>query len=275
MSLNLDSFPVREIRKGRELAWDPYAIDFSKEREHWSQLNDREQKALLIQVVGFYVGERAVTHDLAPLQQALRREPDRLDEEMYITQQMFEETTHVEFFKRWMNEGLPGKLGVDIPFPTGKPSVVLHKLLPEAMTALNEDRSPRAQICASVMYHQIVEGVLAELGYEVFYAMLDPRDLMPGLREGVRNIQRDEARHIAFGTYFCQRVIRENPDMESFFVEEMDAKLDVVLEANQSFFEAIGDPAPFDLEQERFDKLIRTLHRRRREAVLSGSLVEA
>ena len=96
MTIKFESFPVRAMRRGRELAWDPNNVDFSRDRGDWMKLTPLEQEFLLSQVFGFLVGERGVAHDLAPLQQALRKERGRMEEEMYLTQQMYEETNHVE-----------------------------------------------------------------------------------------------------------------------------------------------------------------------------------
>jgi ribonucleoside-diphosphate reductase beta chain len=193
---------------------------------------------------------------------------------MYITQQLFEETTHVEFFQRWLDEVLPGKLGEDIPFPPGEPSVILRKHLPEVMNVLYTDQSPEAQIHAVVIYHQIVEGVLAEVGYELFYGALDPKGILPGLREGVRNIQKDESRHIAFGTYLAQRIIRDFPQTKEIFSEQMDYLGEITFDGLSRIFDHYTAPYPFGFTTETFTKLARTLHKRRRESVLQGHLVE-
>lgn len=273
MALSFDTFPMQEIRKGRALCWDPHAIDFSQDKEDWLNLNPDEQQLLLGQVFGFLIGERAVAHDLAPLQGALRRERGHMDEEMYITQQLFEESTHVEFFQRWMDEVLPGKLGEDIPYPPGEPSEIIRELLPKYLNALNTDHSPEAQMRAVVIYHQIVEGVQAEVGYELFYGAMDPLGILPGLREGVRNIQKDESRHIAFGTYLAQRIIRDFPQTKDVFIENMDGLLDVALEGMDRIFKPYTEPYPFGFKTETFTQLTRTLHARRRESVLQGHLV--
>lgn len=273
MPLDFSSLPLREIRKGRDLCWNPHTLDFSKDAASWLSMSDIERELLLSQVFGFLVGERAVTHDLAPLQTALREEGGHMDEEMYLTQQLFEETTHVEFFQRWMNEVLPGKLGEDIAYPRGEKSEVISKILPEAMNALKEDKSPRAQMRAAVVYHQIVEGVLAEVGYQIFYDCLDTRDLLPGLRTGIRHIQVDESRHVAFGTYLAQRLIRDYPELKEVFVEYMAEMLPVTLHNAGVLFDYYGDELPFGLSQERYVKMAEDFHRRRVEAVLTGGLV--
>ena len=42
-----------------------------------------------------------------------------------------------------------------------------------------------AQVEASVVYHMIIEGVLAETGYHGFYQALQGRGLLPGLVQGL------------------------------------------------------------------------------------------
>ena len=274
MPLDLESFPIRELRKGRGMAWDPQAIDFTKDRKDWLALDDEERYFLLSQVIGFLVGERAVTHDLAPLQQTLRMERGRIAEEMYITQQTYEESVHVEFFERWTQEVLPGVLGKDIPYPEGEGMFFSH-VLPDAMQALNSDRSPEAQMRATVTYHQVVEGVLAEVGYRLFYLCLDERGIFPGLREGVRNIQVDESRHIAFGTYFAQRLISEHPELEAVFIAEMERLHGITIQSNQQMPDRYGDTMPFGIESAVMNKFTNQFFKQRREAVLKGGLIEA
>ncbi|MCH7959216.1 MAG: ribonucleotide-diphosphate reductase subunit beta [Candidatus Hydrogenedentes bacterium] len=274
MAINFDTLPLRAMRKGRELVWNPHEIDFTQDAKDWLELNADEQDLVIGQVFGFLIGERGVTHDLAPLQTALRLERGHMEEEMYITQQLFEESTHVEFFQLWMDASLPGKLGEEVPYPRGEPSPFFKTLLPTVMQALNTDRSPEAMMRATVTYHQIIEGVLAEIGYEIFYTMIDERGIFPGLRKGVRFIQQDEARHIAFGTYFAQRLIRDHPELEDLFVEEMEKLHALVSETSGRFFDRYGDTVPFGLEKDRFTTLSETLYQRRLKAVLKMGHVE-
>ncbi|MEX2015478.1 MAG: R2-like ligand-binding oxidase [Candidatus Hydrogenedentales bacterium] len=274
MPINFETLPLREIRKGRALAWDPHAIDLSQDRADWIALPRDEQQFLIAQIVGFLIGERGVTHDLAPLQQALRQERGRMEEEMYLTQQLFEESTHVEFFQRWINEVLPEK-GERVPPPPPDKGRYFSEILPEAMGALREDTSPEAQMRATVTYHQLVEGVLAEVGYEIFYSCLDTRGIMPGLRQGLRQIQQDEARHIAFGTYLAQRLISEHPSLAEVFDTEMEKLHQETVDTARDFFYRFDNRAPFGLTPDRFVDLAETLFQRRKKSVLKGHLTEA
>ncbi len=275
MPVDFASLPLREVRKGRALQWDPHTIDLAQDRHDWAALTAPQQQLLLSQVLGFLVGERAVAHDLAPLQQALRRERGHMEEEMYLTQQSYEESTHVEFFQRWLNEVLPGKLKVDIAPPPGNQSAIIAEILPKAMTALVTDQSRTAQLYAATVYHQIVEGVLAEVGYQVFYDCLDTHRILPGLRQGIRNIQTDESRHIAFGTYLARRILTENPELRGRFVGWMEELGREARDSAASLFAHYTPPYPFGLDREKMLAFSDTLCRRRTEAVLNVVAVEA
>lgn len=226
MPLDFDAFPMMAIRKSRQLAWDPFEIDLTQDRQDWLTLTPDEQDLLLRNISGFRIGERAVTHDLAPLQQVLRKEKGRMAEEMYLTVQLFEESRHVEFFERWIIKCLPGTFGQDIPFPAldddGRSlDENLTVRMGRVLRALTDDPSPQAQLRAVVIYHMIIEGVVAETGYRLFDAALNERNILPGLRNGIELIQRDETRHVAFGTYLLRRMIAERPELKSDFESEM------------------------------------------------------
>lgn len=278
MPIDMTSFPIREFRKSRDLAWDPTKIDFTKDRADWAGLASEEREFLLRMVVGFLVGERGVTHDLAPLQGALRGERGRMEEEMYLTAQLFEEAQHVEFFQLWMNAtitAVPGA-GAGREFPVALPGDLFKDLLPEVMGALRDDPSPEAQMRASCLYHMIVEGVIGETGYQIFYNALEKRGLMPGLVQGVHSVHRDEARHIAFGIYFLQRLLRENPRLETFFDECMEEFRSVAEDMPlQIFSDYKAGAVPFGLNPEDYVSHNRQLFASRIQQVKKGHLVSA
>jgi ribonucleoside-diphosphate reductase beta chain len=277
MPIQFDSFPLKLFHKGRALAWDPLAYDFAQDRQDWATLSESEQEIILRTVIGFLIGERAVAHDLAPLQQALRRERGRMEEEMFLTQQQYEEANHVEFFQNWMNEVLPGEPGRDIPLPplrndSGQGRLLANEL-PAAMQALREDTSPETQMRAAVTYHMVVEGVLAEFGYQFFYRSLKKRGVLPGLVDGIHQIQRDEVRHIAFGNFLIQRLIRERPELEQVFDEEMDKLKPAARASSMAFFDAYESDTPFGLDAAEFEQLFEQLYEGRRNVVKRGETV--
>lgn len=278
MPIDFSSLPLREVRKSRDLDWDPFALDFSREAADWLMLDDDEKHMLLRHVAGFLLGERAVTHDLAPLQQAIRRERGRMEEEMYLTVQQYEETRHVEFFQRWLNEALPGVFGKDIPYPdlgaglNGKEVPTIR--MSEVLHRLDTDPSPENQVRAVVAYHIIVEGVVAEVGYHIFYAMLDKDGLFPGLRKGVELIQRDEKRHVAFGVYLLQRMLAERPELEAVFDDEIETVRGLPMNGLDQVFLPFGDDVPFGLDPARFHELSREFLEGKIQAVKRGTLIK-
>lgn len=93
---------------------------------------------------------------------------------------------------------------------------LFDETLPAVMGRLIEDQSPEAMIDAAVTYNIFAEGVLAETGYWFFHEALSSANLFPGFISGIRNVKRDEGRHIGFGTFLIQRLISENPELELF-----------------------------------------------------------
>ena len=169
---------------------------------------------------------------------------------MFLTTFLFEEAKHVDFFARFLEEvaGNPGDLS---HFHTENYRTIFYEALPAALGRLREDRSPEAQIRASVTYNMIVEAVLAETGYHAYYTVLDRHQILPGTREGIVHLQQDESRHIAYGLYLLSRLVAEHPDLWDALEDQM----------NQLFLPAVGvigdafacyDPMPFGLVESGF-----------------------
>jgi hypothetical protein len=93
--------------------------------------------------------------------------------------------------------------------------------LPRVMRRLLADRSPEAFLDAGVTYNQFVEGCLAIAGYRMWNEMFHDLGVFPGLQEGLTLTQRDERRHIAYGTYLCRRLIARDPDLFEFAQRRM------------------------------------------------------
>ena len=221
MPFDNDSLPIRLFTASHGRAWSPGDIDFSQERSDWVALAEDERRLLLRLVSGFRVGERGVTHELAPLQYRFRLD-GWIEEELFVAAQMYEEARHVQFFERWLVEALPGQFGVDIPYPDLQGDMFSTRL-PRTMRALFKDDSPEALLRAIMLYHFYVEGVSAEAGYTVYHAIFEGSGRLPGLERGIRLIQRDEARHIAFGVYVLRRLLAEHPRLLDQFENQVAA----------------------------------------------------
>ena len=91
------------------------------------------------------------------------------------------------------------------------------------MRALLEDESPEAVLRAVMLYHFYVEGVGAEASYPLYHLIFERSGRFPGLESGIRLIQRDEARHVAFGVYVLQRLLAEHPRLICLFESQLAA----------------------------------------------------
>ena len=230
--LRHDILPMRLYHKAKKLGiWDPRDIDLRQDRADWLRLPDDPRERLRRLILGFQAGEEAVTVDLLPLVMTIARE-GRLEEELFLTTFLWEEAKHTEFFRRILDEVLQEREDLH----QYRASTTGHDLfaddLPRAMNLLLSDPSPVNQARASVLYNMIVEGVLAETGYFSFFRLFDHFNAMPGLKEGVRLIQRDESRHIAYGVFLISRLVAEHPDLWPFVEDRMNELFSTV-ERNQ------------------------------------------
>ena len=223
--INKKSLPYNLYQKAkRHGIWNPVDIDFSQDKEDWKKLSEAQQLEVLTQFAQFIGGEEAVTADILPMIMAVSKK-GWFEEESYLTTFLFEEAKHAEFFSLFLEEiGVTEDLSHLL-------SPGYHKLfdetLPTVMNRLLEDQSPEAMVDAAVTYNIFAEGVLAETGYWFFYEALSKANLFPGFISGIRNVKRDEGRHIGFGTFLIQRLIAENPELDLY--ERVQAKLQELL----------------------------------------------
>lgn len=248
--LNRELPPMRLYEKAKKLGiWNPTDIDLTKDKQDWAGFTDEEKDLCLLLLSMFVAGEEAVTLDLLPLIQVVAQE-GRLEEEMYLTTFLFEEAKHTDFFRRFMDE--VADAGVDLTrFHGGNYQQLFYESLPDALNALRSDPSPASQIRASVTYNMVVEGVLAETGYQAFFTMLERNNLLPGLRKGISLLKQDESRHIAYGVYLLSRLIAENPQEWDNLQMQMNTLLPSAIGVIGDAF-ARYEVVPFGLMEEDF-----------------------
>ena len=238
--LDYDSLPMRLYQKAKRLGtWDPYDLDFGRDREHFAGLTEDQQKAILQITSLFQAGEEGVTLDLLPLIMAIAEE-GRLEEELFLTTFLWEEAKHVEFFRRFLDEVC--RVDEDLHgFHTPSYRKLFYEELPAAMGRLATDRSREAQVNAAVTYNMIIEGVLAETGYHSYRVSLERNDLFPGLRQGLGLVKRDESRHIAYGVYLLSRLVAEEPELWPYAQRRMDELLEPAVAFIGETFEGYED----------------------------------
>jgi ribonucleoside-diphosphate reductase beta chain len=181
------------------LQWDPTTIDLALDARAWPGLPDERRRRLRTLLAGFCVAEEAVSEHLTPFAQAT---PDTLVAWVFFLQRRDEER-HSQFFDRIGAEvlGLPGATPAD-----RRAAARAH--VPASVLELFEVRLPAmgAELAAGrigleegiALYHMVLEGIVFSAGQRALLEDLEDGAL-PGLREGVERIDKDERWHIGFG----------------------------------------------------------------------------
>jgi len=194
--------------------WSATELDFSRDVEDWNERMSPEQReAALWLFTLFFHGEDAVTDTLSPYIDAAPLE----EQKYFLATQQVDEARHSVFFKRFVDEvvgrgdgSIGGGLRATDPLLTwGHRKVFGH--LEEVADRLRKDRSPVNLARSVAMYHLIVEGVLAQPTQHAIDNALTELDLLPGFREGMRNVSLDEQRHIAFGVRLLADLHADDP----------------------------------------------------------------
>ena len=177
----------------------------------------------------FFHGEDSVADNLSPYIDAAPLE----EQKYFLATQQVDEARHAVFFHRWMHEVVgvgDGTLGGGLRATQPELTWGHRKLfgrLDRMADELRRDRSPLTLARAVTLYHVVVEGTLAQPGQHMIETSLERMDLMPGFREGMRNVAIDEQRHIAFGVKLLADLYRENPQATQ------DAIVDLIREVLQ------------------------------------------
>ncbi len=230
--LDYESVPWKLWEKSKKLFWDPADIDFSQDAVDWQEMSEEERTLVALSARGFMVGEEAVTLDIVPLLRCMS-DLGRLEDTMYLAMFAMEEAKHTEMFRRWFDavgldpaslDDLVTRAARRAASADGAAPGVFDGALTRVMRRLDTDKSPQAILDASIIYNQLVEGVMAIAGYQRWEETFRRLGKLPGLEAGLKLTQRDERRHIAYGTYLGRRVLAENPELWEW-LEKRWAKL--------------------------------------------------
>ena len=214
--IDRDRQSYRYYRNAVERHWDPGAIDLEPDRTAIREIDDLAFDGLRETLALFGAGETAVTEDLAPLAVVLEDVSDQL----FLTTQLYEEAKHADFFERYWRVVIDHEAerrGLEPSGPTDDRwfSEAYEELFARnerAMHRLLEADTPANRAAAYAHYHLAIEGILAQTGYYAVQHEFDgsvpgvPEH--PGLVEGFRRIRSDEGRHVGFGMWQLQRLVR-------------------------------------------------------------------
>jgi ribonucleotide reductase beta subunit family protein with ferritin-like domain len=182
--------------------WRATEIDFSQDAADWRERLTAEQRRSALWLYAlFFHGEDSVADNLSPYIDAAPLE----EQKYFLTTQQVDEARHAVFFKRFMHEvvgagdgTMAGGLRATSDQITWGHRQVFSRL-DRMADELRRDRSPVKLAEAVTLYHVVVEASLAQPGQHMIERYLEEYDVLPGFREGMRNVSLDEQRHIGFG----------------------------------------------------------------------------
>src|SRR3954452_16004801 len=195
--------------------WCATEIDFSQDRIDWHErLSEDQRRGALWIFTLFFHGEDSVTDNLSPYIDAAPTE----EQSYFLATQQVDEASHSVFFKRFMHEVVgkgDGSLG-DVMKATADQLTWGHRQvfgrLDQMADELRKDRSKLQLAKALTLYHIVIEAGLAQSGQHMIERFLSDHDVLPGFREGIRNVSLDEQRHIAFGVRLLADLYKADPE---------------------------------------------------------------
>jgi len=237
------------------LQWNPMAIDLAPDARAWKELPAERRDRLTALLAGFCVAEDAVAEHLTPFADAARGSTLPSQESLMawvFFLQRRDEQRHAKLFDRIGAEvlGLPGETAEDR-------RAAAREHVPTAVLELFEERLPAmaAELDAGrtglgdgvSLYHMLLEGVVFDAGQR---ALLDDLadGVLPGVREGVERVERDERWHVGFG---LRCLVETQPSAEL---------LDGLVERAGEAAAAWGDAVPAATRERSARKVVHRLH---------------
>jgi ribonucleoside-diphosphate reductase beta chain len=199
-------WPSFFARVAGKLQWDARAIDLTPDARAWPELEEERRDRLTRLLAGFCVAEDAVAEQIAPYAQAAKgtemASAVNLVAWVFFLQRR-DEIRHAVLFDRIAAEvlGLPGDT------PEERRSAA-RALAPAPVLELFEERLPavaaelaegRAGLDEGIaLYHMLLEGTVFDAAQRALLEDLEDGAL-PGIREGIGRVERDERWHVGFG----------------------------------------------------------------------------
>jgi hypothetical protein len=200
--------------------WKATEIDFSKDRAGWEGLTDIQRRSALWTYSMFFYGEDSVTDNLSPYIDAAPRE----EQKYFLATQQVDEARHAVFFARFFREviGVEGDYSAGLAYTLPQLNWSYRNVfdrLDRMADELRRDRSLPKFAQAIALYHMVVEATLAQPGQHFIEDFFTKEGTMPGFSAGMKNVSRDEQRHIGFGVKVLSDCFAESGECKAAVVE--------------------------------------------------------
>ena len=200
-------------RRWEQGNWKATAIDFSKDKEGWRSLTEIQRRSALWTYSMFFYGEDSVTDNLSPYIDAAPKE----EQKYFLATQQVDEARHAVFFSRFFNEVIGAGDGIASGLAYTEPQLTwgfrqVFDRLDRMADELRRDRSLPKFAQAIALYHMVVEAELAQPGQHFIEDYFVKSGTLPGFAEGMKNVSRDEQRHIGFGVKVLSECFAESDE---------------------------------------------------------------
>lgn len=204
----------RLYRLWEEGNWSAHALDFSQDIVDWQEKFTEHQREVVLWFSSMFLdGEESVTVTLAPFLDAVSAYEDRI----FLATQIADEARHHIFFDRYLREvcgvgkNMTNTLGMVRPNLTWGYQKVFTELdrVTNQLKLSPQNKPLLAQ--GIILYHLIVEGMLAHSGQHYIRDYTVRHSLFPAFRQGISLVARDESRHIAFGIRLLRELVSSDP----------------------------------------------------------------
>ena len=276
--------PLDLYQRWERQQWSASALDFSLDAQQWSFVHGFVRDQLEMIFSGFFVGEQAVTDTLSPLLMAAPDEESR----WFLSTQVVDEARHAYFFARFFSEVLrPGDelTGVIASARRWTYSQAYEEVfgkegeLVRATEAVRLDPLDHSKwVEGIVVYHLMVEGILALVGQRLVLRVLRNLDLLPAFRAGFTAVTRDESRHVNYGIWALRRAVSEGhePRIQAVVDRSLRAALRVYVNPERLIDIPDDIPAPSRIDpRTNWTFALDSLTRRLRAAGVAEEYLEA
>lgn len=216
---------ARLYRLWEENNWSAYALDFSQDIRDWREnMTEEQRRAARWNYSLFLQGEEAVARTLAPFVHADLTQEQRV----FLTTQIVDEARHHVFFSRFMREVAGDGHDLASTLDAIQPNLTqgfrrVFGELDHVTDRLRRQPHNRPLLARSILlYHIVVEGLLAHPGQHFMRQSMAERGVLPGFAEGIAHVSRDESRHMAFGIQALAELVAESRRNRVAVIAELD-----------------------------------------------------
>ena len=207
--------PQTLYRRWEDSQWSPYAIDLSRDREQWPELDDGQRALVYFALSSLMVAEERITTKFSGLVGAHGSE----EEATFLATQQVDEARHMQFYARFQDEVVadPATIGAHVERAREQVSDSFRQIFDVALVEAHEQLvAAPADLAAKVrfitIYHLILESTLGLTSFKFITDYLKQNELLPGFVEGYSLIHHDETRHIGYGVWFLRETVKAQPE---------------------------------------------------------------